>query len=102
MPDTDKPEPNEPMPLGQILGSASATQPNEPPGLASSQDPVPNTSKLSLHSERGIEEGYDVYKPGGFHPVHIGDIYNGKYLVISKLGYGLYSTVWLIRDTMSR
>ncbi|KAF3769136.1 kinase-like protein [Cryphonectria parasitica EP155] len=42
-----------------------------------------------------------VYKPGGFHPVYIGDIYNGKYTVLSKLGYGLYSTVWLVRDTSS-
>ncbi|KAK4170778.1 serine-threonineeeee protein kinase [Triangularia setosa] len=34
----------------------------------------------------------------GFHPVYIGDIYAEKYKVLSKIGYGVYSTVWLVRD----
>ena len=38
------------------------------------------------------------YVPGGYHPVHIGDIYHERYRVIHKLGYGAYSTVWLTRD----
>ena len=38
------------------------------------------------------------YRPGGYHPVHIGDIYREKYRVLHKLGYGTYSTVWLARD----
>lgn len=45
------------------------------------------------------EENLARYCPGGYHPVRIGDRFsNGKYEVISKLGYGLYSTVWLARD----
>jgi hypothetical protein len=35
-----------------------------------------------------IEEGRDAYKPGGLHPVYIGDVYASKYEVISKLGWG--------------
>ena len=35
---------------------------------------------------------------GGYHPVEIGDIYNGRYHVIRKLGWGHFSTVWLCRD----
>jgi serine/threonine-protein kinase SRPK3 len=46
-----------------------------------------------------IEEGRLVYRPGGFHPVYVGDIYHERYEVLSKLGYGAYSTVWLARDT---
>ncbi|KAM3434141.1 hypothetical protein MY4824_005600 [Beauveria thailandica] len=46
-----------------------------------------------------IEEGYSAYRPGGFHPVYIDDIFNGHYVVCNKLGYGAYSTVWLVRDT---
>lgn len=45
-----------------------------------------------------IEEGRDVYRLGGFHPVYIGDAYHNKYKVLNKIGYGLYSTVWLARD----
>jgi serine/threonine-protein kinase SRPK3 len=45
-----------------------------------------------------IEEGRDEYRPGGFHPVYIGDVYAEKYKVLNKLGYGAYSTVWLVKD----
>ena len=41
------------------------------------------------------------YVPGGYHPVHIGDIYLERYRVIHKLGYGVDSTVWLARDLFS-
>ncbi|KAF8326896.1 kinase-like domain-containing protein [Amanita rubescens] len=45
-----------------------------------------------------IEE-IQLYQPGGFHPVSIGDIYaNGRYKILHKLGYGGESTVWLARD----
>ena len=35
---------------------------------------------------------------GGYHHVKIGDLYNGKYHVIRKLGWGHFSTVWLAWD----
>lgn len=115
MSDIDRSGPNEPAPAvsaGQSSESAPATQPgnswpeepqsDNPEPKGNLQDALPIFSKLSLQNERGIEEGYSVYRPGGFHPVQIGDIYNERYLVLSKLGYGLYSTVWLVRDTTSR
>lgn len=44
-------------------------------------------------------EGHDGYKRGGYHPVHIGEIYgNGRYVVERKLGWGHFSTVWLCLD----
>ncbi|KFY39409.1 hypothetical protein V495_05970 [Pseudogymnoascus sp. VKM F-4514 (FW-929)] len=49
-------------------------------------------------SSQDIEEGRDVYRLGGFHPVYIGDVYHGRYEVLNKIGYGLYFTVWLARD----
>ncbi|KAK1836722.1 serine/threonine protein kinase [Podospora conica] len=48
--------------------------------------------------EKEIEEGRDAYKPGGLHPVYIGDVYADKYEVMSKIGWGKYSTVWLVKD----
>ncbi|KAI1128415.1 kinase-like protein [Nemania abortiva] len=48
------------------------------------------------------EEDPSRYSPGGYHPVRIGDeFHNGKYRVIRKLGYGLYSTVWLARNSQT-
>jgi len=45
-----------------------------------------------------IEEGRDAYRPGGFHPVYIGDVYADRYEILNKIGYGVYSTVWLAKD----
>ena len=39
------------------------------------------------------------YIKGGYHPVKIGEMYNGYYLIQSKLGAGHFSTVWLAKDT---
>ncbi|KAI8336045.1 hypothetical protein BD560DRAFT_36548 [Blakeslea trispora] len=45
------------------------------------------------------EEDRKDYCKGGYHPVHVGDKYkDGQYVVIRKLGWGHFSTVWLIRD----
>ena len=39
------------------------------------------------------------YRPGGYHPVLLGDVFNDdQYKVIRKLGEGSFSTVWLARD----
>lgn len=45
------------------------------------------------------EEGLDRYRPGGYHPVVVGDTFkDGRYMIYNKLGYGGYSTVWLAHD----
>lgn len=44
------------------------------------------------------EERLPWYDPNQFYPVRIGEIFNSKYKVVGKLGYGAYSTVWLCRD----
>ncbi|KAF7369224.1 hypothetical protein MVEN_00250100 [Mycena venus] len=45
------------------------------------------------------EEDWQEYKLGGYHPVSIGDSFsNNRYVVVRKLGWGHFSTVWLARD----
>lgn len=39
------------------------------------------------------------YTSGGYHPVMIGDVLHKRYEVLDKLGYGGWSTTWLVRDT---
>jgi serine/threonine protein kinase len=46
----------------------------------------------------GVEDVED-YRPGGFHPVAIGDVFaEGRYRVVHKLGFGGSSTIWLARN----
>ncbi|KAG2432364.1 hypothetical protein HYH02_012937 [Chlamydomonas schloesseri] len=45
------------------------------------------------------DEGVEDYKKGGYHPVNVGEKYNnGRYTVLKKLGWGHFSTVWLVHD----
>ncbi|KAF2223277.1 kinase-like domain-containing protein [Elsinoe ampelina] len=48
------------------------------------------------------EEPVQNYKPGGYHPVQIGDkLGGGRYKVLHKLGWGGFSTVWAANDQES-
>ncbi|KAF4906996.1 Serine/threonine-protein kinase SKY1 [Colletotrichum viniferum] len=56
-------------------------------------------SKSASNARIIDEEAISRYRPGGYHPVRLGDVFkNGKYRIIGKLGYGVYSTVWLASD----
>mmetsp|Transcript_2610 Transcript_2610/g.5979 ORF Transcript_2610/g.5979 Transcript_2610/m.5979 type:complete len:582 (-) Transcript_2610:466-2211(-) len=43
-------------------------------------------------------ESQEDYRRGGYHWVRIGDVYQDKYVVHRKLGWGQFSTVWLTTD----
>lgn len=44
------------------------------------------------------DEGIEDYKVGGYHPCLIGEVLLNRYVLIQKLGWGHFSTVWLARD----
>ena len=45
------------------------------------------------------DEGTEGYRKGGYHPVKPGDLFkSGRYSVVRKLGWGHFSTVWLVSD----
>ena len=52
-------------------------------------------------SQESEEEDMSEYKPGGYHPVVIGERYLNRYTVIQKLGWGQFSTVWLAKDNVT-
>lgn len=49
-------------------------------------------------SETLEEEDLPGYSPHHYFPVKIADVYDERYQMLSKLGYGVTSTVWLCRD----
>lgn len=66
----------------------------------SSRSPTSETSEEDPAETTADEEDSEDYCKGGYHPVHVGETYNnGKYIVVRKLGWGHFSTVWLSRDT---
>ncbi|KAJ5211238.1 hypothetical protein N7472_001377 [Penicillium cf. griseofulvum] len=57
---------------------------------------------LSLYCESNLlhtQESLSRYRPGGYHPVILGDTFdNDRYKIYHKLGWGGFSTVWLAKD----
>ncbi|KAM9344354.1 SRSF protein kinase 1a [Pholidichthys leucotaenia] len=72
------------QPQQQQQPEASPQEPEEPEEILGSDDEE--------------QEDPNDYCKGGYHHVKIGDLYNGKYHVIRKLGWGHFSTVWLAWD----
>lgn len=56
---------------------------------------APRPRSCSSSFEDSENEDPADYKKGGYHPVQIGDLLAGKYKILSKLGWGYFSTVWL-------
>lgn len=68
--------------------------------LPFNSSPTSSTSEEDPAEATADEEDSEDYCKGGYHPVHVGETYNnGKYVVVRKLGWGHFSTVWLSRDT---
>jgi serine/threonine-protein kinase SRPK3 len=55
-------------------------------------------NELYADSDQSEDEGIADYKIGGYHPVHIGEVMVERYVILQKLGWGHFSTVWLARD----
>ncbi|KAL2068500.1 hypothetical protein VTL71DRAFT_14837 [Oculimacula yallundae] len=61
---------------------------------------VRDNGLMAVGLPKGLEKIYD-YESGGHHPVHLGDLLDGHYKVIHKLGSGGYANVWLCSDDTS-
>ncbi|XP_053174361.1 SRSF protein kinase 1a isoform X3 [Scomber japonicus] len=81
---TSKKQPANPRARQQPQLEASPQEPEEPEEILGSDDEE--------------QEDPNDYCKGGYHHVKVGDLYNGKYHVIRKLGWGHFSTVWLAWD----
>nr|XP_036859471.1 SRSF protein kinase 2 isoform X7 [Manis javanica] len=87
-----KPEPQQKAPL--------VPPPPPPPPPPDPTPPEPEEEILGSDDEE--QEDPADYCKGGYHPVKIGDLFNGRYHVIRKLGWGHFSTVWLCWDMQGK
>ncbi|CAJ1085686.1 SRSF protein kinase 3-like isoform X2 [Xyrichtys novacula] len=90
--------------LGPPIGlpstiSSTTPQLNTPLSAMSPPPPelTPPPAQL-LGSDDEEQEDPSDYCKGGYYPVKIGDLFNGRYHVVRKLGWGHFSTVWLCWD----
>ncbi|XP_020560082.1 SRSF protein kinase 3 isoform X2 [Oryzias latipes] len=68
----------------------------DPLEIRDSEDPREYCcGKKTTNRQKTLQEN------GGYHPVRIGDTFNRRYRVVSKLGWGFFSTVWLCSDLRS-
>ncbi|XP_014025308.2 SRSF protein kinase 2 isoform X1 [Salmo salar] len=86
-----RPETQQKAPVSAPLPRLPLQPPPEP-----AVPPEPEEEILGSDDEE--QEDPADYCKGGYHPVKIGDLFNGRYHVIRKLGWGHFSTVWLCWD----
>ncbi|NP_001394442.1 SRSF protein kinase 2 isoform q [Mus musculus] len=92
---SERPEPQQKAPL-----VPPPPPPPPPPPLPDPAPPEPEEEILGSDDEE--QEDPADYCKGGYHPVKIGDLFNGRYHVIRKLGWGHFSTVWLCWDMQGK
>ncbi|KAJ5073682.1 hypothetical protein M0811_08519 [Anaeramoeba ignava] len=59
---------------------------------------VPLQAQIAKTSSESDQEDQSEYKPGGYHPVKVGDVYYKRYKILCKIGWGQFSTVWAADD----
>ena len=54
-----------------------------------------SSSVSSSDSDATDDEEFDDYHVDGYHPAHVGELLDSKYVLLKKLGWGHFSCVWL-------
>uniref|UniRef100_A0A3Q3M747 non-specific serine/threonine protein kinase n=1 Tax=Mastacembelus armatus TaxID=205130 RepID=A0A3Q3M747_9TELE len=91
-----------PFGLPPMMSSATSHLTTPPPALS---PPPPELTPPPAHllgSDDEEQEDPSDYCKGGYYPVKIGDLFNGRYHVVRKLGWGHFSTVWLCWDLQKK
>ncbi|KAE8329158.1 kinase-like protein [Aspergillus sergii] len=63
----------------------------------------PTTGFKTIETDQSVEEEeLPDYRADRFYPVRLGEIFQKRYEVVAKLGFGTSSTTWLSRDLKER
>ncbi|XP_051890643.1 SRSF protein kinase 2-like isoform X2 [Pristis pectinata] len=89
-----------PLPMGNRASNRPEPQQRSHPVITESEAQEPEDEILGSDDEE--QEDPSDYCKGGYHHVKIGDLFNGRYHVIRKLGWGHFSTVWLCWDIQGK
>nr|XP_046252321.1 SRSF protein kinase 3 isoform X2 [Scatophagus argus] len=87
--------------LGPSVGLVPMTS-SVPPRLTTPPLELTPPPAQLLGSDDEEQEDPSDYCKGGYYPVKIGDLFNGRYHVVRKLGWGHFSTVWLCWDLQKK
>ncbi|XP_057702969.1 SRSF protein kinase 2-like [Corythoichthys intestinalis] len=91
------------------LSAHCAPEPSASHGSASSSTASSQSPPVEAHpsppesvGSYNEQENPADYGIGGYYPVEIGEIFEDRYQVVKKLGWGHFSTVWLCWDMVTR
>ena len=84
------------MDSNSLHGSQRNELKRQDPDFTPLKDVIPDS--FFDEQDSSEDEGMPDYKIGGYHPVHVGEILLDRYVIIQKLGWGHFSTVWLTKD----
>ncbi|XP_041655099.1 SRSF protein kinase 3 isoform X2 [Cheilinus undulatus] len=87
-----------PIGLHPMMSSSTPQLTTPPPPLSPPPLELTPPPAQLLGSDDEEQEDPSDYCKGGYYPVKIGDLFNGRYHVVRKLGWGHFSTVWLCWD----
>ena len=54
-----------------------------------------SSASSSSSSDESDNEDFEDFHVDGYHVAHVGEIVDSKYVLLKKLGFGHFSTVWL-------
>uniref|UniRef100_A0A3Q3JZ83 non-specific serine/threonine protein kinase n=1 Tax=Monopterus albus TaxID=43700 RepID=A0A3Q3JZ83_MONAL len=91
-----------PLGLPPMMSSATTHMTSPPPTLSPPPPELTPPPAQLLGSDDEEQEDPTDYCKGGYYPVKIGDLFNGRYHVVRKLGWGHFSTVWLCWDLQKK
>ncbi|KAJ5332687.1 uncharacterized protein N7506_006470 [Penicillium brevicompactum] len=88
--------------LGGLRGRLLARSLFKPPTLQRPPSPMRQSTQSNIQlldsNEKFEEETHPGYREERAYSVKIGEVFQSRYQVIGKLGFGGYSTAWLCKD----